>query len=128
MIYTGYYKNMERMLPNAGYHFVSISRGNPSWFPYPLEDLNALKPSWELVEMAKKHDYENYLTEYHKQLETVSIRDIMNELQDNTILLCYESPDKFCHRHIVRNWFNEKGILCREITFGPHGEENITER
>lgn len=24
---------------------------------------------------------------------------------DNSILLCYESNDKFCHRHIVAAWF-----------------------
>ena len=26
---------------------------------------------------------------------------------DNSVLLCWESPEKFCHRHIVAQWLEE---------------------
>jgi hypothetical protein len=122
MIYTGYYSNMKKAPPEHGLTFYSISRGNPSWFPYPLRDIEILKPSWELVDMAKHHNYEEYLKLYAAQLNKVSLRDVKSLLVDEAILLCYETPDKFCHRHIVRNWLNKQGILCSELTFMPNGD------
>lgn len=116
MIYTGYYANMKKMPENERYALVSISRGNPSWMP-DLLDVIELKPSWEMVELAKSHDYERYVQMYQEKLSRVRLQDILNQIPDESILLCYESPDKFCHRHMVRNWLNSYGILCRELTF-----------
>ena len=117
MIYTGYYVNMNKAPVDGGYTFVAISRGIPSWFDKPLLQLVELMPSWELIDMAKKHDYEQYIRLYREKLAKVSLRDVLDSIPDNSILLCYEKPDKFCHRHIVRNWLNENGILCSELNF-----------
>ena len=34
---------------------------------------------------------------------------------DNKILLCYERPEDFCHRHIIANWFKAYGHECKEL-------------
>lgn len=121
MIYTGYYSNMRRVPTDSGLTFYSISRGNPNWFPYELRDIEILKPSWDMIDLAKKNNYEEFLTQYKQQLDRVAFRDVKEQLVDESILLCYEAPDKFCHRHIVRNWLNRQGIMCRELTFLPDG-------
>lgn len=43
---------------------------------------------------------------------------LLNNESDNhdVCLLCYETPEKFCHRHLVCNWLNDHGIECRELT------------
>ena len=32
-------------------------------------------------------------------------------------LVCYEAPDKFCHRHLVADWFNKAGYRCEEYGY-----------
>ena len=36
---------------------------------------------------------------------------------DQIILLCYEKPDDFCHRHLVAQWLTEHGYDTQEIEF-----------
>jgi len=30
----------------------------------------------------------------------------LQKMGDNVVLLCFETPDKFCHRHLVATWLN----------------------
>ena len=39
-------------------------------------------------------------------------------LDKDIVLLCYERPTDFCHRHLVSAWFREHGIECKEYEFG----------
>ena len=62
-------------------------------------------------------DNNRYYTEmyYLEVLKNLDARDIYNEL-NNSILLCYEEPSLFCHRHIVAAWFEiELGIEVSEV-------------
>lgn len=46
-----------------------------------------------------------YIEEYYKQvLSQLDPEEVYKKL-DNSILLCYEPSDKFCHRFIVAAWF-----------------------
>ena len=46
-----------------------------------------------------------YVQEYWDQvLSKLDPREVFNDL-DGSVLLCYESNTKFCHRHIVSAWF-----------------------
>jgi hypothetical protein len=42
----------------------------------------------------------------------------MNPEETDIILLCYEKPNEFCHRHLVANWLSENGYECRELQIG----------
>ena len=50
-------------------------------------------------------------------------RDVLDNLDPNEIrlalegkiLLCYEKPGDFCHRHLLAHWMNEHSIPCIEI-------------
>ena len=50
-------------------------------------------------------------SEIEKELKTLAKR----RTSDKIILLCYEKPGDFCHRHLVSDWFNQNGIFCQEF-------------
>ena len=57
-----------------------------------------------------------YIEEFYKQvLSNLDPKEVYDELEYG-ILLCYEEPEEFCHRHIVAEWFNLfLGIEIREV-------------
>jgi len=46
----------------------------------------------------------------YNQLLDDRIKDInaINEMLKNTVLVCWEAPEKFCHRHIFAEWYVQK--------------------
>lgn len=58
-------------------------------------------------------DEEKYIIEFEKQvLNKLNPEHVIIELKNNfgndCILTCYESSEKFCHRHLVSKWLNNK--------------------
>lgn len=109
MIYTSYYA---RYKDDDG---VSISRGIPGWFKG--ERCEELMPPWELVNAYKLSQIndEQYEEIYREViLKELDAKEIYEEY-DGKVLLCYETPDKFCHRKIVAKWLNENGIKVKEL-------------
>lgn len=55
---------------------------------------------------------EQYTERYLKQLEDYGFDNVKSRINKllstnkNVVLLCYESPEKFCHRHIFAEWYN----------------------
>ena len=51
-------------------------------------------------------------------------------------LICYEKPDGFCHRHIIRKWFHKHGYDCEEfklikdndIVYYEEGKDSFSRR
>jgi len=98
--------------PNA----ISIAAYNPSWFKgrsYP-----DLAPPWTLVSMYKKGyiSKDDYELKYIKILEELDPQKVIKDLGENAVLLCYEKPSEFCHRHIVAQWLSDRtGITITEL-------------
>ena len=69
-----------------------------------------------------------YIREYYKEvLSKLNPEEVYN-LLDNSILLCYERNDEFCHRHIVASWFElELGISTPEVKM-IDGKLEVVER
>jgi hypothetical protein len=109
-LFTSSY-NFAGHLPKA----VSIS----GWPPDGWDKKHCLKLA------PKKWIYDNYtvnndpvLYSMHFGIEVLSKRDprtLANWLGDEAILCCYEPPGQFCHRKLVREWFNHNGIKCTEL-------------
>ena len=59
---------------------------------------------------------EKYIETVLKNLNPHSIVNTLYRISNgkDIILLCYETPEKFCHRKLVSDWFNNNGITCRE--------------
>lgn len=47
-----------------------------------------------------------YEAEFRAKLATLDPQKVWDDLHDK-VLLCYERPDDFCHRHIVAAWIKE---------------------
>lgn len=57
------------------------------------------KPMSEIVE--------NYIKRYNDEiLYYLDPEEIYNDLK-NKVVLCYEKPEDFCHRHLVAEWLNK---------------------
>lgn len=73
-----------------------------------------LAPPIDLVERTKYHSVslEDYTKEYTERvLNKLDPKQVISDLlfisnDKPVILMCYESPDKFCHRHIVAKWLS----------------------
>lgn len=110
MIKTSYFAKYK------GEDGISISRYTPKWFKG-----NSFKPLAPNVDLL--NDYKNglinedtYKQRYYKETLNKLNAQLIYKLLDNKVLLCYETSDKFCHRHIVAEWLNkELGIEVKEI-------------
>lgn len=98
-----------------GEHGVSIARWT-QWFSGPRYPILA-PPNWLITKYkAGKISDEDYTKAYIREvLDGLNPHEVYKELGDNAVLLCFEKPPKFCHRHIVSEWFNKHGIPVTEI-------------
>ena len=125
MIYTSYYAQLSKI--PKGKIPIAISLRVPIW--YHGYTCKALAPSEELL--FKWHRDENekeYIEEYRRKLDKINAQEMVEKLSkqvDNKdiVFLCYETPDKFCHRHVLAAWLNENGIPCEELKFESRKEK-----
>ena len=93
---------------------VAISAKVPDF--YKGKCYKKLAPSWSIFnEWKKSGNTERYIERFYKEiLGPLDPKKVFDDLGDNAILLCYEKPGIFCHRHIVADWLNM--LLGLEIT------------
>lgn len=127
-LYTSYFENAKHILkvvPNAV--LVSIAGKTPDWFNG--KKFKKLMPhyywwkEWHDTfegcldsEESKVWYFDKYNSTILSQLNPVKIAEELEDIANGhpIFMLCYETPEKFCHRHIVSNWLNNVGILCKE--------------
>jgi hypothetical protein len=126
-MYTGYFAKLKTYI-NAGLVPVSICGKAPDW--YEGFQYKALAPKWSFFNEWKngtehKGDNEYYIQHFNDEvLKGRSYIQTMEDLQritgiddlNKVILICYEKPSDFCHRHLVAKWFIENGINCEEFS------------
>lgn len=103
MIYTSYFaKNGKH--PNA----VAISAKVPDF--YTGKRCIKLAPSWSIFNEWKiLGNEETYTNRFVLEvLDKLDPQRILLEIGNDAVLLCYEASGKFCHRHIVAEWLQEK--------------------
>ena len=114
MIYTSYFANIKKLPKDL--KLVSIARGTPKRFIGSR--CEELAPSWDIVMMIKNNPSRvtkvHYIKEYEKQLEKLDVNAYGKTL-DGCVLLCYEKPEDFCHRHLVARWLKINGYKCEEF-------------
>ena len=110
-IYTSYFSRYK------GDNGISIALGAPWWKGERYKDL---APTNELLQFFKNcgHGRENqtlYENIYRKTvLAKLDVHKVARDL-NGKVLLCFEGPASFCHRHIVCKWLKENGYRCEEI-------------
>lgn len=121
MIYTSYFGAMKNF--NNNMIPFSIAQWNPKW--YKGNYIKALAPqellikwwkSCEQTEENRKLYIDKYIEQNLKNKDPHKLKEILDIACEGQIpvLLCYERPDEFCHRQLVREWLNAAGIECEE--------------
>ena len=121
MLYTGYFAGL-RKLP-VDVIPVAICVSPPAG--YNGRSIQILSPSIGcLMDWKRDHDNEAYVERYKREtLSKLDAREVESMIyrvagvssDHDVVLVCYEKPTDFCHRHLVADWFESNGIECREI-------------
>lgn len=100
--------------PNA----VSIAGRAPEDFTGRCYKKLAPK-KWFFEKYKKDGDEEFYKIQYQKEvLDVLDPKTVYEQLGEDSVLLCWEEPGEFCHRHIVAEWLMKHlGIKIREVEF-----------
>ena len=118
MIYTSYFGN--KHIPKEMHRRV-IANSQPKGCNFKTE--LKLIPSWVLVSGYKNGSItpKEYAAEYTKQLDQINFSKLIEKYEDSEndiVLLCWESPEKFCHRHLLANYLNKKyGCHVKEYPY-----------
>jgi len=108
---TSYYSK-SHLHPNA----VSIAAKCPEF--YKGREYKKLAPKWWFFKKYKDDGDETFYIEQYKKevLEVLDPATVLKEIGQDAVLLCWEAPGKFCHRHLVATWFKETlGLEVSEI-------------
>ena len=106
MIFTGYYAKLKEY-ENAGLQPLSIAGKAPDFYKGP--QFKSLAPEYKMFMDWKKGKIDNmgYTSIFLEHLNTLdkeAVRRMLTSFDKDGILLCYEKPGEFCHRHIVADW------------------------
>lgn len=124
-MFTSYFAKTKKLLDSGYTNLVAISGYIPEFYKKQMEVDNRLSRCIELAPKKdwffqwKNGDFDNnkYIELYYETvLNKLNINELYNNLGDDAILLCYEKPGDFCHRHLVSKYFKEKlNIIINEI-------------
>ena len=114
---TSYFANFRKLDKNK-YVAVSIARITPVGFDIKVEEFAPEKSTLFNYKNGKINE-EQYTKEYTEQLDelfddgimvnTLSrLNDLEKRYNKEVVLLCYEGKGKFCHRHILSKYINDK--------------------
>lgn len=117
--YTGYFAKAKKYPDTITQ--VSIARYAPK--EYHGYEYKELAPTEKILRDYKKtQNVGMYISSYNQQVLSKKIADeVVADLLELThnakkiVLLCYEKPDNFCHRHIVAEWLTQAGYPVTEL-------------
>ena len=121
MLYTSYFANLKK-IRNPDTVCVSIARNHPPYFKGLC--YKKIAPTQQILnDWHRFADKERFIRDYKEQvLSRLNPKDVVLDLIkltsnrcDNIVLLCYEKPEDFCHRHLVAKWLTENHFPCKEL-------------
>lgn len=118
MIYTSYFANLKN-IPDT-ITPIAICGKTPQF--YNGLTYKKLAPKYSFFSVWKEtHDNDYYIQQFQKLvLDTLDADVVVNELESlsgtkDFVLVCYEKPSDFCHRHLVAKWLYRNGYDCMEF-------------
>jgi uncharacterized protein YeaO (DUF488 family) len=122
IIYTSYLSKVSQLDKNE-YEPIFIA----SRWPKNIETMfiwyKLLAPDLKLIGSYTRKEItsEEYTKQYNQMLETLNPVEVYSQiysmcsLNKYPVLICYEAPPKFCHRHLVAKWLNDHNFPCKEL-------------
>ena len=110
MIYTGYYGGLTRIVGDI----TKVQVSNSAPVPVDIKFEKAI-PDWAFIVkpykdgLITKEEYEQrYTLQLDKFRENIlGVIKYFSSTDKDYILLCYEKPGDFCHRHILADYINK---------------------
>lgn len=109
-IYTSYFGNIRRLPTDLV--CISICGKAPNW--YEGLQYKVVAPKYKFfMEWKENKDNDFYIEHFNKEvLDMLSVKKVYDDLEKMTkgrdcVLLCYERPEDFCHRHLVAKWLED---------------------
>ena len=98
---AGYAPKFFHAVPNARFYPDLAPR--KSWF-------------WEWKNNHLSNDW--YIGNYNETvLSKLDPSKVASDLGEDAVLLCYEKPGDFCHRHLIADWLRGYGHSVDEVEF-----------
>jgi len=109
MIFTSYFANEKNILGKK----LAIANILPK--NIKMDKYNALSPNIDLLSDYKQGKIDNkaFSEKFYYQLDKLDAKKVYKDI-NNTTLFCYEKPNEFCHRTLVRKWFAKRNKLIME--------------
>lgn len=103
-------------LPTA----ISIARSAPPFFRgatyRPLTPPRDLLAAFKAGRVTPEEYTARYTAEVLDRRDAGTVASDLRDLAGpNAVLLCWEKPGTFCHRHLVAAWLREHGIDTEEM-------------
>lgn len=111
MIYTSYFSRYR------GEHGVSIARSQPmkNGVPYYPELEKLRPPKWLLQDYKSGEVTEEEFRHYYYNLVLRGLNPVTwGKRLQGKVLLCWEKPEEFCHRHLIADWLRGVGFEVKE--------------
>jgi len=121
MIYTTYFAKLKKLPSNV--IPISICAKPPKG--YKGLQYKKLAPKYSFFSKWKEtHDNNYYVKHFYEEvLNKLNPIEVLTEINNllpkdivkcDIVLVCYEKPQDFCHRHLVADWLNKNGYKCKE--------------
>lgn len=111
-IFTSYFGKLKK-LPQG---YIPVAICGKMMFPFSGLRYAKLAPKIGFfTEWKKTHDNDYYIRHFNDEVlslldkDTVrkEIEEMVGKDAEAAVLMCYETPEKFCHRHLVAEWLGE---------------------
>lgn len=81
---------------------------------------------WLLRKYKDDGDQAFYIEHYYEEiLRRLDPAQVYKELGESALLLCWEKPGEFCHRHLVSKWFRDAGFDVQELNQKIRGRPKL---
>lgn len=122
-LYTSYFAKVKQLQESGFNNLVCVAGYAPKFF---YDTPNArfypdLAPRrgwfWEWKNGHLSNDW--YIAKYNETvLSKLNPEKVVEDLGDNAVMLCYEKPGDFCHRHLIADWIAKNtGMTVEEVDF-----------
>lgn len=125
MIYTSYYAKIKDLPDNI----IPISIAGKAPKGFKGLQYKKLAPKYSFFSVWKEtKDNDYYVKCFNEQvLDKLIASNVVKELgylctgylteNVDIVLICYEKPSNFCHRHLVADWLIKNGYECEEYVY-----------
>ena len=121
-IYTSYFAKVKQLQESGFNNLVCVAGYAPKFF-YDISNARfypdlAPRRTW-FWEWKNKHLTNDWYIERYNEtvLSKLNPEKVVEDLGDNAVMICYEKPGDFCHRHIIADWLHKNtGIEVKEVS------------